>query len=159
MQIEARLAAAGLTLPRPVVQPGPTKVPVAWVRMTGHRAHASGHGPLAPDGSLALPLGRVGAEVTLEQAQHAAELALLALLGSLQRCIGDLDRVTAWLTISGFVRVAPGFTETPAVLNGASALLLQLFGPKAGGHTRTAIGVADLPLGVPVVVAAEVEIA
>jgi len=95
----------------------------------------------------------------LEQAQHAAELAVLALLGSLQRSLGDLDRVSAWLTLSGFVRVAPGFTETPAVLNSASDLLLDLYGPKAGAHARTAIGVAELPFGVPVVVAAEVEIA
>ena len=139
--------------------PGPVKVPFAWVRLAGNRAYASGHGPLAPDGSLALPLGRVGAEVSLEQAQHAAELAVLALLGSLQRSLGDLDRVSAWLTLSGFVRVAPGFTETPAVLNSASDLLLDLYGPKAGAHARTAIGVAELPFGVPVVVAAEVEIA
>lgn len=149
----------GLTLPKPTLHPGGPKVPIAWVRLAGNRAYASGHGPLSPDGTLAQPLGRVGAELTLEEAQHAARLAGLALLGSLQRTLGDLDRVTAWLTLSGFVRVAPGFTETPAVLNGVSELLLELYGPKAGAHARTAIGVAELPFGVPVVVAAEVEIA
>lgn len=148
----------GLTLPKPILHPGGPNVPIAWVRLAGNRAYASGHGPLAPDGSLAQPLGRVGAELTLEEAQHAARLAGLALLGSLQRALGDLDRVTTWLTVSGFVRVAPGFTDTPAVLNGVSDLLLELYGPKAGAHARTAIGVAELPFGVPVVVAAEVEI-
>jgi enamine deaminase RidA (YjgF/YER057c/UK114 family) len=141
-----------------VIQPG-AKVPIAWVRLAGNRAYASGHGPLAPDGTIAPPLGRVGAEVTLEQAQCSARLALLAVLGSLQRSLGDLDRVGAWVSISSFVRVAPGFTETPAVLNSASDLLQELYGPKAATHARTTIGVADLPFGVPVVVAAEVELA
>ena len=104
------------------------------------------------------PFGKVGAEVSLEQAREAAHAATLAMLASLRLAIGDLDRVAAWLLVSGMVNVAPGFAKTTDVINPCSDLLLELFGDEVGRHARTAIGMAQLPLNLPVVIAAEVAI-
>jgi enamine deaminase RidA (YjgF/YER057c/UK114 family) len=79
-------------------------------------------------------------------------------LGSLQRVLGDLDRVTAWLRVSGMVNAAPGFTGMPAVINGFSDLIVGLWGDEAGGHARSAVGLAELPFGIPVEIEAEVAI-
>src|SRR5689334_2489132 len=97
MHIEARLQALGLVLPTPVRPPDGLAVPYVWVRVRKDQAYVAAHPPLNPDGTLAGPFGQVGAAVSLEAAQGAARLAGLALLGSLQRALGDLDRVTAWL--------------------------------------------------------------
>ena len=158
MEIEAKLQALGLTLPEPMQTPPGMRLPFANVRVRGNRAYIAGHGPLNLDGSLAEPLGKVGAEVSQEQAYQAARLTALAILGSLKRELGDLDRVTAWLRVFGMVNAAPGFTQSPAVINGFSDLILELYGPERGQHARSAIGVAELPLRIPVEVEAEVEI-
>src|SRR3712207_6380359 len=94
MQVEARLEALGLSLPPSVQVPPGVRLPFAFVRVRGDRAYVSGHGPQNADGSLAGPLGKVGAEVSPEQAYAAARLTALSILGSLQRELGDLDRVT-----------------------------------------------------------------
>ena len=154
MQIERRLAELGLVLPPPV----PVELPFPWVRVHGDRAYVSGHGPLLPDGALAGPFGKVGGDLTLEEGYQAARLTALAILGSLQRALGDLDRVTAWLKVLGMVNVAPGFNQTPAVINGFSDLILELWGEEAGQHARSAVGMAALPFDIPVEIEAEVEI-
>jgi enamine deaminase RidA (YjgF/YER057c/UK114 family) len=128
------------------------------VRVSGDRAYLSGHLPLQPDGSLADPLGKVGTDVTLEQGVAAARLAALAAIGSLQRELGDLDRVVAWLRVLAMVNTAPGFTQMATVVNGFSETILEVFGPEIGLHSRSAVGVAELPFGVPVEIEAEVEI-
>jgi enamine deaminase RidA (YjgF/YER057c/UK114 family) len=156
MTVEAKLKELGLVLPEPVKLPPGVVAPFAWVRVYQDRAYIAGHGPQNPDGTPAGPFGRVGTEVSAEQAYTAARLALLAILGSLKRALGDLDRVAAWLMVSGMVNVAPGFTQTTNVINGCSDLLLELYGPEVGQHARTAIGVAQLPVNLPVVIAAEV---
>jgi enamine deaminase RidA (YjgF/YER057c/UK114 family) len=158
--VEEKLKMLNLVLPKPLTAAGPDmKVPPSWIRVRGNTAFISGHGPQNTDGSLAGPLGKVGSnEVTQEQGYHAARLATLSVLGTLKRELGDLDRVTAWLMVNGFVNVAPGFTQTTAVINGCSDLILELYGPKVGRHARTAMGVATTPFGVPVIIAAEVEI-
>ena len=97
------------------------------VRIVGRRAVVSGHGPLNADGSLAQPLGKVGSDLTLEQGYAAARLTALAILGSLQRALGDLDRITAWTRVFGMVNSAPGFVRQPAVINGFSELVIDLF--------------------------------
>jgi len=137
--------------------PGLT-LPFPWVRLWPGRAFVSGHGPLQPDGSLTSTLGKVGSDVTEEQAYDAARLTALAILASLQRAVGDLDRVTGWLRVFGMVNTAPGFTRTPAVINGFSDLILDLWGPDAGQHARSAIGVAELPFSLPVEIEAEVAV-
>src|SRR5436309_6193019 len=107
MHIESRLAAMGLVLPDPIQLPPGMSLSFPWVRVRGNRAYISGHGPLHPDGSVAAPLGKVPDEVSLDAAYDAARLTGLAILSSLKRELGDLDRVTAWLAVRGFVNVAP----------------------------------------------------
>ena len=80
------------------------------------------------------------------------------MLASLRRALGDLDRITAWLRVFGMVNAAPGFNRAPAVINGFSDLILQLWGPDAGPHARSAIGVAELPFNIPVEIEAEVAV-
>src|SRR5918999_423883 len=97
MQIEARLEELGLVLPQQLEAPPGLHLPFSWVRVRGDRAYVSGHAAMNPDGSLAGPFGQVGAEISVEQGYEAARLTALAVLGSLKRPLGDLDRVTAWL--------------------------------------------------------------
>ena len=158
-RIEERLAAMRLVLPPPVVPPKGVVLPFQFVRIVGSRALISGHGPQNPDGSLAAPLGKVGREVTPEQGYAAARLTGLAVLGSLQRALGDLDRVVAWGRIFGMVNSAPGFTGQPGVINGFSDLILELYGPRVGAHARSAVGMAELPWGIPVEIEGECEVA
>src|SRR3990172_1566828 len=155
---EARLRDLGLTLPEPMKAPPGTELPFPWVRLRGNRAYISGHAPQNPDGSLARPLGKVGAEVSPEEGYHAARLTALSILGSLKRELGDLDRVSAWLRVFGMVNSAPGFNRQPQVINGFSDLILELYGPERGLHARSAVGMAELPFGIPVEIEAEVEI-
>jgi len=157
--VEEKLKALNLSLPESIKTSSDIKIPPSWIRVRGKRAFISGHGPQNPDGSIAGPLGKVGSDdVTIEQAYQAARLSTLSILGTLKRKLGDLDRVTAWLMVSGFVNVAPEFTQTTAVINGCSELILELYGPEVGQHARTAMGVATTPFGLPVIIAAEVEI-
>lgn len=156
--IASRLERLGIQLPPEPVMPANIEIPFKWVRISGRRALISGHTPLLPDGRIAGPLGRVGQEISLEEGYTAARNAAIAVLGSLKRALGDLERVSAWMSISGFLRAAPEFTKNSAVINGASDLIIQLYGKERGQHARTAIGVAELPLGSPVIIAAEVEI-
>ena len=155
--VEERLRALGLALPPAFEAPPGVRLPFTTVRLVGTRALISGHGPQAPDGSLAPPFGKVGAAVTLEEAQLAARLTGLSILGSLQRALGSLDRITAWTRVFGMVNAAPGFNRLPAVINGFSDLILEAFGPEVGAHSRSAIGVAELPFDIPVEIEGEVE--
>ncbi len=157
MRVEAKIEDLGLVLPEPLRVPPALQMPFAWVRVRGNRAYISGHVPQETDGSLAEPLGKVGAEVKPEQGYHAARLVALAHLGSLNRALGDLDRVTAWLRVFAMVNAAPGFDRTPLVTNGYSDLILELYGAEVGTHARSSIGMM-LPLHAPVNCEAEVEI-
>jgi enamine deaminase RidA (YjgF/YER057c/UK114 family) len=157
-EIEAKLATLGLTLPPPLAPPRGVVLPFPWVHVVGQRALISGHGPQDADGSLAHPLGKVGAELTIEQGYHAAKLTALAILGSLKRALGDLDRVRAWGRVFGMVNSAPGFARQPLVINGFSDLIVELYGPTRGAHARSAVGMAELPFGIPVEIEGEVEI-
>jgi len=133
-------------------------LPFPWVRLHGNRAYVSGHGPQNADGSLATPRGKVGLEVPLEQARLCARLTALSILGSLKRELGDLDRVSAWLRVFGMVNSAPRFRDQPAVINGFTELIVELYGPQRGRHARSAVGMAELPFGIPVEIEAEVAI-
>ena len=164
--IENRLRALGLTLPPPPQPPPGVVLPFQFVRIVGNRALISGHGPQNPDGSFALPLGKLGREVSLEQGYTAARLAALSILGSLQRALngtsggtsGGLDRIAAWTRVFGMVNSAPGFTQQPGVINGFSDLILELFGKEVGAHSRSAVGMAELPFNLPVEIEGEVEL-
>jgi enamine deaminase RidA (YjgF/YER057c/UK114 family) len=157
MRIEAQLEALGLVLPAPMQAPPGMQLPYAAVRVRGNRAYISGHIAVNADGSIARPLGKVGADVTVEEAYQSARGVALAHLASLKRALGDLDRVTAWLRVFAMVNVAPDFNQTPFVTNGYSDLILQLYGSEIGMHARSSIGMM-LPLNAPVNCEAEVEI-
>jgi len=156
--VEERLHDMGIALPAEMKLPPGVEVPLSWVRVRGTRAYVSGHGALDDDGSPVGPYGRVPSEVPLEEAQESARRATLAILASLEAALGDLDDVTAWLLVNGFVNADPGYPQTTLVMNPCSDLLLDLYGLERGRHARTAIGVASVPLNLPVVISAEVEI-
>src|SRR5260370_18705634 len=107
MKIETKLEESGLILPESLKAPAGVKLPFANVRVRGNRAYIAGHGPQAPDGSLAKPLGKVGAEVSEQEAYQSARLVTLAMLASLKPELGDLDRVQACLRLFDMVNSAP----------------------------------------------------
>ena len=157
-RIESRLSSLGLVLPAPIKVPAGVSLPFQFVRIVGARAFISGHGPQNTDGSIAEPLGKVGRDLTVEQGYAAARLVGLSMLGSLQRALGDLDRIVHWQRVLAMVNSAPGFNRQPAVVNGFSDLILELFGPEVGAHARSAVGMAELPFDFPVEIEGEVEI-
>jgi len=158
-KIDARLRELGLVLPEPLKLPPGAKLPFPWVHVRGTRVFVSGHGPQEADGSLSQPLGKVGRDVTPEEARDLARKVALAMLGSLERELGDLDRITSWLRVFGMVHSAPDFDRQPEVINGFSELILDVFGPEVGTHARSAVGMAALPFGIPVEIEAELTIA
>jgi enamine deaminase RidA (YjgF/YER057c/UK114 family) len=160
-QIEAKLDSLGLKLPKPLQVPPNVKTPSTWVRIRGDKAYISGHGPQNPDGSIAGPFGKVGegTQISVEQAYESAKLAGLSILGSLRRELGSLDKVTAWLQVRVMINTVSGFTQTTDVANGFSDLILALYGPEVGVHARSAIGVQALPVDLPLIIDALLEIA
>jgi enamine deaminase RidA (YjgF/YER057c/UK114 family) len=158
MTVREKLDSLGLVLPGPFRAAAGAALPLTWVRVRDGVAFLSGHVPQNADGTLAQPLGKVGGAVSAEQGAQAARQVALGMLGSLERALGDLERVAAWRRILGMVNAAPGFTQLPAVINGFSELVLELYGPERGAHARSAVGLAELPFGVPVEIEAEVEI-
>ena len=143
MSIEHRLTELGMTLPSP---PNPVATYVPSVQV-GDLLFISGMVP-SRDGRVVFR-GKVGREVSKEQAYEAAKLALLNALATIRRAASSLDRVQRIVRMTGYVASDEGFTEQPFVINGASDLLVELFG-EAGRHARVAVGVAELPMGVPV---------
>lgn len=154
-RIEAKLESMGLALPGPPKLPPGMVLPFPWVNVRGARVFVSGHGPQEADGSIAGPFGKLGAEVTVEEGYALARKTALGMLGSLKREIGDLDRIVEWNRAFGMVNVAPGFDRTPSVINGFSDLILELWGPEAGRHARSAVGMAALPMSMAVEIEAE----
>lgn len=103
-------------------------------------------------------VGRLGADLSVEEGYKAAQLAALGILASLRKELGDLDRIVRVVKILGFVNSTPDFTQQPAVVNGCSELLAEVFGKEAGIGVRSAVGTNTLPLGVPVEIEAVFEI-
>ena len=158
MKIEAKLQKMGLELPPAVKVPTGVKLPFAFVRVYGGQAYIAGHGPQNSDGALAGPFGKVGVDLTVEQAYQSARQVALSMLGSLKRELGDLDRVQAWLHVHGMVNCGADFTQQPAVINGFSDLILELYGRQRGMHARSAVGMVALPFNMPVEIEARVAI-
>jgi hypothetical protein len=155
-KVEERLKALGLVLPQPMQAPPGVLLPFQFVRVVGERAPISGHAPTNTDGSIVSPRGKVGRDLNVAQGYAVARLTALAILGSLQRALGDLDRITAWARVFGMVNSAPGFNQQPSVINGFSDLILEVFGPEIGAHSRSAVGMAELPFDIPVEIEGEV---
>ena len=139
MTPEEKLAALGLSFPAARAAAG-NYLPAV---REGSLVFLSGHGPQGPDGNIAVR-GRLGADLTVEQGYDAAKLTALALLNSLKNEIGELDRVKRFVKVLGMVRCTEDFGQTPAVINGASDLFVELFGER-GRHARSAVGLYELP--------------
>ena len=152
MTCEERLAGLGLQLPPPP-QPAGVYKPVLVVN---GMAYVSGHGPLQPNGQLIT--GRVGADLSLEAGKAAARQAGLAILASLKAELGQLDRVRRVVKLLGMVNCTSDFDQHPAVINGCSELLSQVFGPENGIGARSAVGMASLPANIAVEIEAIFEV-
>jgi enamine deaminase RidA (YjgF/YER057c/UK114 family) len=143
VSVKEKLAALGLTLPT-AAAPVAAYVPAV---KTGNLVFTAGQLPVV-DGKLVLT-GKVGSDVTPEDAKKMAEICALNALAAIS-LVADIDQIEKIVRVGGFVNGAPGFVAMPAVINGASELLIKLFGEVNGKHARTAIGVAELPLNAPV---------
>ena len=151
MKIEAKLKEMGIELP-PAVKPVANYVPAV---RTGNLVFLSGHGPHKADGSLIT--GKVGSDLTTEQGYEAARRIAIGLLGSLKAAIGDLDKVKQVVKLLGLVNCRPDFADQPKVINGASDLLVEVFGDK-GKHARSAVGTNALPLNIAVEIEVIIEV-
>lgn len=158
MSFDDRVTELGLELPPTPLLPPHVRIAFDWARVVGDRCVLSGHGALGPDGAPIGPFGKVPSEVSLEEAQGSAHRAGLAMLSALRSALGSLNGVRDWVVVNGFVNADEGYGQTTAVLNPVSDLLLDVFGER-GRHARTAIGVAALPMNLPVVISAELLIA
>lgn len=150
MSIDARLAELGITLPQPVA-PVASYVPVV---VAGGLAHVAGQVSIIGGERLN---GRLGEDLTLEQGIEGARACGLMILAQLKAALGSLDRVEQIVKLGVFVNSTPDFTDQPKVANGASELMVEVFG-EAGKHARSAVGVPSLPLGVAVEVDAIVAV-
>ncbi len=137
-----RLVELGIELP-PVMAPAGSYQSCVVV---GTTVHVGGHGPVA-GGEMVV--GKVGADLDLVEAQRAARLTGLSILASLREELGDLDRIDRIIKVFGMVNAAPGFHQMPAVIDGCSDLLIDVFGD-SGRHTRSAVGLSELPFGIAV---------
>jgi enamine deaminase RidA (YjgF/YER057c/UK114 family) len=149
---EARLRELGIELPK-VAAPVANYVPSARL---GNMIFLAGTGPLNPDGSR--PQGKVGRDVTLEQANQHARNVGLQLLAALREATGSLDKVVRFGRVFGMVNAVPEFTDHPKVINGCSDLFVEVFGDR-GRHARCAVGMGSLPFNMTVEIEAVVEVA
>ena len=143
MSVKEKLASLGLTLPT-AAAPVAAYVPAV---KTGNLVFTAGQLPVL-DGKLVLT-GKVGSDVTPEDAKKMAEICALNALAAIS-LVADIDQIEKIIRVGGFVNGVLGFVAIPAVVNGASELLIKLFGDVNGKHARTAVGVAELPLNAPV---------
>ena len=154
MEVEKKLTALGLTLP-PIPTPVANYVPAV---RTGNLVFISGHGPVTMvDGKVSYIRGKVGRELTVEQGYEAAKVVMLNILQSLKGIIGDLDKVRRIVKLLGFVNCTEDFPDQPKVINGASDLLVELYGER-GRHARSAVGMYQLPFGIAVEIEMVVEV-
>jgi len=149
-RIDARLAALGIELP-PVFAPVGSYL---GCKRVGNLLHVGGHGPVA---GRDIVRGKVGGTVALEEGRRAARMTALSMLATVRQELGDLDRVRQIVKVFGMVNCAPGFNRTPEVIDGCSDVLVEIFG-EAGRHTRSAVGVAELPFDIAVEIEMIVEV-
>lgn len=150
-EAESRLEQLGIQL----AEPGEPIANYVKAVTTGNLVFVSGHGPRKPEGGWVI--GKLGAELTLEDGYAAARLTAIDMLSSLKAEIGELDRVRRIVKVSGMVNADPAFTDHPKVINGCSDLLVEVFGDR-GRHARAAVGMSSLPLGIAVEIEMVVEI-
>jgi enamine deaminase RidA (YjgF/YER057c/UK114 family) len=153
MSVQERLQELGITIP-PAGQPMANYVGAV---QTDNFVYVSGHGPRRPEGGFVT--GKLGRDLTTEQGYEAARLAILACLSSLKAKVGDLDHVRRVVKLLGMVNCTEDYGEQPQVINGASDLLVQIFGEECGKHARSAVGMQSLPMGISVEIEMIVEVA
>jgi len=153
MSAEARLKEKNITLPQ---APAPVANYVRAVRV-GTLLFVSGHGPMMRAGQPRVA-GKLGRDLTVEQGYEAAREVGLNLLASTREALGSLDRVKRVVKVLGMVRSAEGFGDQPKVINGFSDLMVEVFGEAIGKHARSAVGMAELPVGIPVEIEMIVEV-
>lgn len=152
--IEDKIKSMGHSLPAPFKFPNPNRTGCVVV---GSVVFVSGHGRDL-DGRGIKGQGKVGRDLTVEEGYATARAVALSMLASLKAEVGDLDRIKRVVRLFGMVNVAPGFDRMPQVIDGASDFFYELFGPSAGRHARTAVGMAELPHGIPVEINGEFEL-
>ena len=152
--IEDKIKSMGYAIPAPFKFPNPNRTGCVVV---GSIVFASGHGrDLSGPGVKAH--GKLGRDVSIEEGYATARAVALSMLASLKQELGDLDHIKRVVRLFGMVNVAPGFDRMPQVIDGASDFFYELFGPKAGQHARSAVGMAELPHGIPVEINGEFEL-
>ena len=152
MGADERLDELGIQLP-PETPPVGNYVPAV---RSGSFLFLAGHGPVGADGTWVT--GKVGTDLDLDDARRAARLVALNLLATLRRELGSLDAVRRVVKVLGMVNCSPGFNQMPAVIDGCSDLLVAVFGDEIGRHARSAVGMAELPFGIPVEIEMVVEV-
>lgn len=158
MNIETRLEEMGLVLPAPGNYRPSVEGPPVPVLVRGNTAYVSGTSARNPDGTSYPAIGKVPSEVSPEEAHEAARLTALTILSELKREIGDLDLISAWLNVIGFVNADPGFGRTSYVISGFSDFIIDLFGPEIGTHARSTPGAATLAGNACVIITATLEL-
>ena len=153
---EKKLIELGLKLPDPIKLPPNLELPFSFINLRGNRVLISGHPRQDKDGSINGPYGQVGTNLTTEQAKLAGKEIGLSILANIKQEIGDLSRITNWVRVFGMVNSAPGYDEQHIVINGFSELILEVFGSDKGRHSRSAIGVAGLPMNLAIEIEGEV---
>ena len=149
---EERIRQLGIELRKPAKPPAPFEPAV----LSGNILYVSGHGPRKPEGGFVK--GKVGAGLTMEQGREAARLTGLDMLSTIRGAVGSLDRVVQLLKVTGMVNSTDDFTQHPAVINGFSELMIEVFGEKPGKGARSAVGMSGLPFGIPVEIEAVFEV-
>ena len=153
--LEDKLARMGYTLPPPFKFPNPNRTGCVVV---GNIVFVSGHGRDLPSLPNVRHTGKVGRELSEEEGYATARAVALSMLASLNQQLGNLDRIKRIVRLFGMVNVAPGFDRMPQVIDGASDFFFELLGAQNGQHARSAVGMAELPHGIPVEINGEFEL-
>lgn len=156
MTPEERLEEMGHALPAPTKVPDGLHLPFSFINVRGDRALISGHPRNAADGRIDGPFGTLGGDMATDEGYAAARGIGLSVLANLKAEIGELSRVAGWVRVFGMVSSVPGYTEQHLVINGFSDLIVEVFGPEVGRHSRSAVGVAGLPMGFAMEIEGEV---
>ena len=155
---EERLAELGLSLPKPVKLPSDLHLPFSFINVRSKRVFVSGHPRQSAQGQIDGPYGVVGKDLNTKQAQIASQEIALSILANLKNEIGNLSNIIGWNRAFGMVNSANDYSEQHLVINGFSDLIIKIFGEDIGRHSRSAIGVAGLPMNFAIEIEAELEI-
>ena len=155
---EQKLTDLGYKLPKPITVPKNLHLPFTFINIRDENVFISGHPRHSDDGIINGPYGKVGRDLTLDEANQAAKEIGLSVLSNLKKEIGELSRVKNWCRVFGMVNSTPEFDQQHLVINGFSDLIINVFGDNIGQHARSAIGVASLPMNFAIEIEAEIRI-